>query len=311
MSHFSVMLVPDSGQTKTYRLSRNKLRLLAAALVLLVGAGIAGAYALYTSFDARQNLNATLEKLDAERQIFAHQKLNLESKLKAEQEKMNVYARSVGQMQARLARLDSLGKRLIQSSSISPTEFNFDVKPAFGGPRIPVESSVADLDLFGHIEQVESQISALDTKLVAVNYLLQDGVEEKNARPHAWPAEGGWLSSHFGVRTDPFTGKKAMHRGVDIANRFGAPVLATSRGVVIYSGKMKGYGYLVEIEHGYGYRTRFGHMSAANVSVGDVVEPNQMIGRVGSSGRSTGPHLHYEVRRNGQALNPANFIPKS
>ena len=224
---------------------------------------------------------------------------------------MNVYARSVGQMQARLARLDSLGKRLIQSSSISPSEFNFDVQPAFGGPRIPVASNTPDLDLFSQIEQVGSEIDALNSKLVAVNYLLQDNLEEKNARPHTWPTEGGWLSSHFGVRLDPFTGQKAMHKGVDIANRFGAPVLAASRGVVIFAGKMKGYGYLVEIEHGYGFRTRYGHMSATNVAVGDIVEANQMIGRIGSSGRSTGPHLHYEVHRNGRAINPATFIPKA
>jgi len=311
VSHFSIMLVPDSGQTKTYRLSKGKLRLLSFVAALLVMACFAGAYSLYASYDLRQDLSLSLETIKNERQVFARQKVAFEASLKAEQNKMNVYARSVGQMQARLARLDSLGKRLIQSSSISPTEFNFDVQPAFGGPRIPVESEVADLDLFSQIEQVGTQISALDSKLVAVNYLLQDGVEEKNARPHSWPTEGGWLSSHFGIRSDPFTGKRAMHKGIDIANRFGAPVLAGSRGVVIYSGKMKGYGYLVEIEHGYGFRTRYGHMSAANVAVGDIIDANQMIGRVGSSGRSTGPHLHYEVRRNGHALNPDQFIPKS
>ena len=305
------MLVPDSGQTKTYRLSKAKLRLMAAAALLLICVCVAGAYSLYANYSLRQDLQLARETLNHERQVFAKQKLAFEASLKAEQNKMNVYARSVGQMQARLARLDSLGKRLIQSSSISPSEFNFDVQPAFGGPRIPVASNTPDLDLFSQIEQVGSEIDALNSKLVAVNYLLQDDLEEKNARPHTWPTEGGWLSSHFGVRLDPFTGQKAMHKGVDIANRFGAPVLAASRGVVIFAGKMKGYGYLVEIEHGYGFRTRYGHMSAANVAVGDIVEANQMIGRVGSSGRSTGPHLHYEVHRNGRAINPATFIPKA
>ncbi len=305
------MLVPDSGQTKTYRLSKAKLRLMAAAALLLICVCIAGAYSLYANYSLRQDLQLARETLNHERQVFAKQKLAFEASLKAEQNKMNVYARSVGQMQARLARLDSLGKRLIQSSSISPSEFNFDVQPAFGGPRIPVASNTPDLDLFSQIEQVGSEIDALNSKLVAVNYLLQDDLEEKNARPHTWPTEGGWLSSHFGVRLDPFTGQKAMHKGVDIANRFGAPVLAASRGVVIFAGKMKGYGYLVEIEHGYGFRTRYGHMSAANVTVGDIVEANQMIGRIGSSGRSTGPHLHYEVHRNGRAINPATFIPKA
>ena len=311
MSHFSIMLVPDHGQTKTYRLSNGKLRFLYAIAALIVLSGIAGAYSLYASYDMRKTLAASVETLQKERQIFAHQKLMIESDLQTEKEKMNVYARTVGQLQARLARLDSLGKRLIQNSSINPTEFNFDVKPAFGGPRIPVANQIVDVDLFGQLDQIESQIASLDTKLIAVNYLLQDDVEETNARPHSWPSEGGWLSSNFGIRTDPFTAKKAMHKGIDIANRFGAPVLAGSRGVVVYAGKMSDYGYLVEVEHGYGYRTRYGHMSAISVTVGDIVDANQMVGRIGSSGRSTGPHLHYEVRRNGQALNPAKFLPKS
>jgi murein DD-endopeptidase MepM/ murein hydrolase activator NlpD len=310
MSHFSVMLVPDSGQTKTYRLSRHKLRLLATLAFLIFSTGILGAYSVYSNYDLRKGLGLSLETLKNERLAFAHQKLSFEEKMKAEKEKMNVYARSIGQMQARLARLDSLGKRLIQSSTVSPSEFNFDVKPAFGGPRASVEQDTVDIGLFGQIQHIESQMTVLDTKLVAVNYLLQDGTEEKNARPHAWPTEGGWLSSRYGKRTDPFTAKIAMHRGIDIANRFGAPVLAGSRGVVVFAGKVKDYGYLIEIEHGYGYRTRYGHMSATTVTVGDIVDANQIVGRVGSTGRSTGPHLHYEVRRNNQTLNPSNFIIK-
>jgi murein DD-endopeptidase MepM/ murein hydrolase activator NlpD len=225
---------------------------------------------------------------------------------------MSVYARSLGQMQARLSRLDSLGKRLVEASpSLAKSEFNFNVQPAFGGPRIPDENQTAGIQLFDQVKYIDAQISSLNTQLMAVDYILQDNIEEKNARPHTWPSEGGWLSSYFGIRTDPFTGKKAMHRGIDIANRLGAPVLAGSRGIIVYAGKMKGYGYLVEIEHGYGYRTRYGHMSAITIAVGDVVEAGQMVGRVGSSGRSTGPHLHYEVRRNSQALNPEKFIPRS
>ncbi len=311
MSHFSIMLVPDSGQTKTYRLSRGKLKAITASAILLVLFGFFGAYAFYASYDLHQDLKVSAQTIQNERQQFAQYKTAYEAKLKAEAEKMNVYARSLGQMQARLSRLDSLGKRLVQSSALSKTEFNFDVKPAFGGPRVASESSKVDIDLFSQVQHMDNQMLALNTQLIAVDYLLQDNTEEKNARPHAWPSEGGWLSSKFGLRTDPFTAKKAQHRGIDIANRLGAPVLAGSRGVVVYAGKMKDYGYLIEIEHGYGYRTRYGHMSAITVTAGDVVESNQIVGRVGSSGRSTGPHLHYEVRRNNKPLNPELFIPAS
>lgn len=312
MSHFSIMLVPDSGQTKTYRLSKAKLKFVSLSAMSLILFGFFGVYNLYASYGLHKNLDLALATIQKERQNFVAQKTNFEAELKAEEDKMNVYARSLGQMQARLSRLDSLGKRLVQSSTtLSKSEFNFDVKPAFGGPRIPAEHNNNDIDLFDQVEFVDSQIAALSTELVAVDYLLQNDVDEQSARPHAWPSEGGWLSSNFGVRTDPFTAKKAIHRGIDIANRLGAPVLAGSRGVVVYAGKMKDYGYLIEIEHGYGYRTRYGHMSAINVTVGDVVDANQLVGRVGSSGRSTGPHLHYEVRRNNQAIDPKSFIPKS
>ncbi|MDQ6989423.1 MAG: M23 family metallopeptidase [Mariprofundaceae bacterium] len=310
MSHFSIMLVPDVGKTKSYRVSRKTLRTMAASVILSVFVILLGVYSLYSSYTIRDELNLSRDIIFDERLAFETEKAAFQAKFKAEEDKMNVYARSLGQMQARLSRLDALGKRLVQASSLSQAEFDFNVKPAFGGPRIPLNNSTADITLFDQIQHMDSQMSVLDTQLIAVDYLLQDEVEEKTARPHAWPSEGGWLSSHYGVRTDPFTAKKAMHRGIDIANRFGSSVLAGSRGVVIYTGKRKDYGYLVEIEHGYGYRTRYAHMSASNVAVGDIVQANQVIGRVGSSGRSTGPHLHYEVRRNGQALNPESFIPQ-
>jgi len=305
------MLVPDAGRTRTYRLSKEKLKLLASASILLFLLSLLGCYSLYTNYNLRAQLTLSQATIQQERQKFTHHKVNYDLQLKAEEEKMNVYARTLGQMQARLSRLDSLGKRLVKSSSLSTKEFNFDVKPAFGGPRIPAQSDNIDIDLFGQVQRIDSQIAQLNTQLIAVDYLLQDNTEEKNARPHMWPSEGGWLSSHFGIRTDPFTAKKANHRGIDIANRFGSPVLAGSRGVVVYAGKLSDYGYLVEIEHGYGYRTRYGHMSAITVTVGDVVDAKQMVGRIGSSGRSTGPHLHYEVRRNNMPLNPERFIPKS
>lgn len=312
MSHFSIMLVPDTGQTKTYRLSKTRLRLVILSVLLLLSFGFLGIYGLFSNYKLRDDLMVSQTTIQKERQQLAQLKSDFETKLKEEEDKMSVYARSLGQMQARLSRLDSLGKRLVETSpALAKSEFNFDVQPAFGGPRMPDENHTADIQLFDQVKYIDAQISSLNTQLMAVDYILQDNIDEKNARPHTWPSEGGWLSSYFGMRTDPFTGKKAMHRGIDIANRLGAPVLAGSRGIVVYAGKMKGYGYLVEIEHGYGFRTRYGHMSAITISVGDVVEAGQMIGRVGSSGRSTGPHLHYEVRRNSQALDPEKFLPRS
>lgn len=310
MSYFSIMLIPDAGQTKTYRFSSGKLRLILITLALCIILGGLGAYNIYANYSLRQTLHTTQQIIQNERITFAHQKEIFESSLQAEAEKMNVYARSLGQMQARLSRLDSLGKRLVETSSLTSSEFDFDVQPAFGGPRLASEHDEVDLMLVDQMQRVNSKIALLDTNLIAINYLLQDNIDESKARPHAWPSEGGWLSSKYGVRTDPFTSQPAVHRGIDIANRFGTPVLSGSRGVVIYAGKVKDYGYMIEIEHGYGYRTRYGHMSGITVNVGDVVNANDVIGRVGSTGRSTGPHLHYEVLRNNETLNPERFITK-
>ena len=185
MSHFSIMLVPDSGKTKTYRLSKGKLKFVTATAILLISFGFAGSYAFYSSYDLHKDVSLLTQTIQKERQEFAQQRTEFEAQLKAEEEKMNVYARSLGQMQARLSRLDSLGKRLVKSSSLSSTEFNFDVKPAFGGPRVASDENNADINLFDQVEYVDDQILALNTQLVAIDYLLQDTTEEKNARPHA------------------------------------------------------------------------------------------------------------------------------
>jgi murein DD-endopeptidase MepM/ murein hydrolase activator NlpD len=128
-----------------------------------------------------------------------------------------------------------------------------------------------------------------------------------NSTPNIKPAKG-WLTSKFGYRLSPFTGRPAMHAGLDVAASPGSPVYAPADGVVSFVGYDEGYGKLISIDHGYGVNTRFGHNSQIYVQVGQRVSRWDVIGAVGSTGRSTGPHLHYEVRINGTAVNPANFI---
>lgn len=308
MKHFSLMLVPDSGPVHSYRIQKTWL-LLSALLLLLLSC--LGAWGVYSAYQA-ERLSLALEKSKQTLTLLhTHQKndyLNMQSQLDVEHEKVAVYTRSLGELKARMARLDALGKHLVKVSKMNQNSFDFDAVPAMGGPRIPVVH-LDSQDLGHRMLSMNTQLTHLDAQLVAIDMLLQGDREEKVARPHAWPTEGGWLSSHFGMRDDPFTGQLAMHKGVDIANHFGAPVLAASRGVVVFSGQMRGYGYLIEIEHGYGYRTRYAHMSSAVVKVGDLVKDDQLIGRVGSVGRSTGPHLHFEVLRFGKTINPQPFLP--
>ncbi|MDX8396805.1 MAG: peptidoglycan DD-metalloendopeptidase family protein [Mariprofundaceae bacterium] len=309
MKQFSLMLVPDVGQVKSFRVSSQTLWVL-----LLIGVGVLafggwGVHSIYQKSSLLNALEVSNNRLKnvRHRQHEAYDKM--QQKLNAEQQKMAVYARQLGQMQASVLRLDSLGQRLVEVSKLKENEFNFGLEPALGGPR-GAEADFSVLNLDHQMQSAQQKLTHLDAQLAAVDVILQDQRDEKRARPHAWPSEGGWLSSKYGMRIDPFTGLKARHKGVDIANRLGSPVLSSSRGVVIFAGKMSAYGYMVEVEHGYGYRTRYGHMSNIAVKAGDEVADSQLLGRVGSTGRSTGPHLHFEVLRYNQRINPAGFLPR-
>ena len=309
MQYYSLMLLPEKGAVKNFRVYRASFYVGLILIVSLVSFGIWGLFSMQNS----QMLGAQLEQARNQLALLQQQKTKeskqLHAQLDTEREKMAVYAKNIGQLEARLMRLDSLGKHLVEVSSLDKSDFNFDIEPALGGPLVEAQS--ADVEIHSRVLAVNSQLSDLDTKLAAIDTILEDDRESQQARPHAWPSEGGWLSSRFGVRTDPFTGKKARHMGVDIANHLHAPVLASSRGVVSFSGKMTGFGYLVKIDHGYGYQTYYAHLAKVNVTVGDEVEAGKKVGEVGLSGRSTGPHLHFEVRRFGVPLDPKKYLPKS
>jgi len=311
VSNFSLMLVPESGRVRSFRVRRGVLLSCAFTALVLASFGGWGIYKVYTAEKLAHALAETEQVLALARSNYKQKVAELQGRIDAERKKMAVYARTIGQMQARLSRLDALGSRLVEVASLDQSEFDFGLQPAFGGPRQVQPTALnGSLRLNEGVQYLSTRLGQMDTQLAAIEYLLQNKRNEQSARPHAWPSEGGWLSSTYGLRHDPFTGEMAPHHGVDIANRFGAPVLAASRGVVVFAGKMKDFGYMVDIEHGYGFRSRYGHLSNIIVKVGDVVEDNQLIGRVGSSGRSTGPHLHYEVHRYGKHLDPVSFLPR-
>lgn len=280
-------------------------------LAMLFAFGAWGAFSVYHSEQLAMSLKHAERKLQQIRADNHFRMTELAAELQAEQNKQAVYARTLGQMQARIARLDALGARLVDVASLDKTEFDFGLVPAFGGLRQqPLELTHADVGLHHGIRLVEGRLKQLDMQLTAVNFMLEKKTTAVHARPHIWPTTGGWISSGFGPRIDPFTGAPAMHHGVDIANHFGAQVKAASPGIVSFAGKMEDFGYVVDVEHGYGYRTRYAHLSSLAVNVGDVVAGNQTLGRIGSTGHSTGPHLHYEVRHNGTLTNPRVFLPR-
>lgn len=238
----------------------------------------------------------------------------------AEQEKQQSYVHSsldamaarVGQMQAQMQRIDALGGRLAKLTGMKPEEFQFDQPPAQGGPLITMpgqQMSVTSLEQ--QLDKLSKVVGDRSDKLLALETMLMQNQLSSKLLPSISPINDGWYSSNFGWRIDPFTGSSAMHEGVDYMVPEGTLVHASAGGVVAYSDYHPQYGNMVEIDHGNDIVTRYAHASRVMVKVGQVVRRGDKIAEVGSTGRSTGNHLHFEVRYKGIAQNPVRFLQKS
>ena len=301
--------ISSSGTLFGCVMRRNLAIAVCMLLFTLVVFGAWGTYNVYRGTRLSHALQQARQALQHVQVNGEHRVDTLTRQLQTDQNKLAVYARTLGQMQARMDRLDALGTRLVDVAALDKSEFDFTLMPAFGGLRQqPAISYNADTSLHNGLAPMNTKLKQLDAQLAAVDFMLEKKNSAVHAKPHTWPTAGGWISSGFGSRIDPFTGKPAIHRGVDIANHFGAPVLAASPGVVTFAGKMEDFGYVVDIDHGYGYKTRYAHLSSLSVHVGDVMIDRQLLGRIGSTGHSTGPHLHYEVRHHGRLINPSAFL---
>ena len=215
----------------------------------------------------------------------------------------------IGQMQAQMLRLNALGERLVSQAALDSGEFDFDTAPAVGGPQNPLESESARYpDFLSMLDELGAEMDDREQKLSVLESLLMNRSLRERVMPSGRPVEEGWLSSKYGKRNDPFTGKSDFHKGLDFAGKKGSTVVAVADGVVTWSGRRTGYGNLIEISHGDGYVTRYGHNQSHLVELGATVRKGQQIALMGSSGRSTGPHVHFEVLRDGKTVNPAKFI---
>ena len=218
-------------------------------------------------------------------------------------------ARRVAQLNAHVMRLDAAGARLTEIAGLDKGEFDFGREPPVGGPESEQKGEAVSVnDVLASLDSFEQQLADRERQMRVLEDLLLASRLQKEVRPSGWPVENGWVSSLFGMRVDPFTGLRAFHAGVDFAARQGANVQAVAAGIVSDVGERFGYGLLVEINHGNGYVTRYGHNDTALVTVGDRVRKGQAISLVGDSGRSTGPHVHFEVLLNGRTVNPHQYI---
>lgn len=224
-------------------------------------------------------------------------------------ESLDTMAISLGQMQARLLRLDSLGTRLVKVAGMKPQEIDFSQLPAQGGAYVPAgQQDVTLTSMNQQLGSLSSLMTDRGDKLAALETLLQQDRLRKKMLNTIQPVSSGWFSSNFGWRVDPFTGKSAMHEGVDYVVPEGTPIHAAASGIVVYAGMHPDFGNLVEIDHGNDIVTRYAHASKLMVEVGQLVKRGQLISLVGSTGRSTGNHLHFEVRFKGLAQNPIRFL---
>ncbi len=222
---------------------------------------------------------------------------------------IDALALRLGRMQADVIRIDALGQRLVEMAKLDKGEFNFDRPPARGGPGDPSElDSVSTPDFMASLRRLSAQLSDREQQLRILETLLMHRRLRKEVQPAGWPIAHGWISSYFGRRTDPFTGRPEFHPGVDFAGREGSAVEAVAAGIVTWAGSRYGYGNLVEIDHGNGYVTLYGHNEKLLVRVGEKVAQGQEIALMGSTGRSTGPHVHFEVHDHGKLINPLRLV---
>jgi murein DD-endopeptidase MepM/ murein hydrolase activator NlpD len=252
---------------------------------------------------------------NAEHRAFARAVAQHKSDLQAARGQIDgevdALAARVGSLSAQLIRLDALGRQLTERAGLDRGEFNFDEPPPAGGPAGNAQDEVGSVqvpELTAVLDRLEAQINDRESQLVALDAVLASKELGSRIIPGGLPLIGGWISSHFGYRTDPFTGRGAFHAGVDFAGLPGSKVIAVGPGVVTFSGYKNGYGNVVEITHPTGYVTRYGHNSRNLARVGESVQKGEPIAVIGSTGRSTGTHVHFEVLRDGNVLNPMRYL---
>lgn len=279
-------------------------------LALLAGSGWAG---YQVAMQRVSMAKPSGSELVADWQLrLSEQKADLAQLEENVQQQVDALTLRLGEIQGRLLRLDALGQRFVESGLVASDEFNFDQPAAVGGPEDSASGeSYSAPELTRMIEEMEQRIEDREQQLRLLDQLASTQRLEDELYLEGRPITWGWLSSKYGYRSDPFTGKRTWHAGVDLAGKDGSDIIAVAGGVVTYAGERYGYGNLVEIDHGDGLITRYAHCKKVKVSVGDVVQKGQVVALMGSTGRSTGPHVHFEVIRNGKSENPETYIKRA
>ena len=223
-------------------------------------------------------------------------------------EHLNAMALKLGQLQSHIVRLNALGERLTKMGKLDSDEFDFKHEPPRGGIDSGAEKYVELSELLEEMDTLSRVIEDREIKLNLMEDLIMNRDLQKEVQPSGYPVKGSYISSGYGERTDPFTGAKSFHDGVDLAGKVGTKVTAAASGIVIFSGEKPGYGKVIKLHHGNGVVTLYAHNNKLFANVGDYVTKGQQIATVGSTGRSTGPHLHFEVHLDGKSVDPEKYL---
>ncbi len=302
-----IVISKRHGNTRSFTLGGFSRALLSICLL-----GIPfGAYYGYQKF-VKTDHKLTPEVARAWISVLDEQEKEVQGAKQEAERSLAALTLRVAELQARLVRLDALGERLTTMAKLDNGEFDFSRAPALGGPELSLEEdATGEKEFKATLEQLGAKIEDRQQQLDTLEDLLAKRKLQSDVFLAGRPIKSGWMSSKFGRRSDPFTGRIAWHQGVDFAGKDGSDIVSVAAGVVTWSGDRYGYGQMVEINHGNGFKTRYAHCKENLVKVGDVVKKGQVVALMGSSGRSTGPHVHFEVFKHGRAVDPSTYIHRA
>ncbi len=302
-------IIVDQKNGRSASFSANGLLI---GMTLLGLFGVPAAAGLW-GYQAGMTHGLTGESLEKLRGVVDSQGEAVTEATREARENLTASSLRLAKLQAHIVRLDALGERLIGVANLDGGEFNFRADPAMGGPSAAAEAtgSVDVRDYLGQLDELRADILDRERQFAVLETLLVDRKLSADVFLAGRPVRKGWMSSRYGKRIDPITGRPAWHQGVDFAGKEGSDVVAVAAGIVVYAGQRSGYGKMVEISHGSPFSTRYGHHKDLKVKVGDIVRKGQTVGTMGSSGRSTGPHVHFEVYKNGRVVDPSSYIHRA
>ena len=299
-----ILLSKRNGRARQFNLTKP---LTLGAVLAVTAVIVGGAFTLGLQLGKGVHHELALAETTRFAALLAQQKQEIAGLKQQLQLRIDAMAMRIGEVNAHIIRLNALGKRLTEMADIDSREFDFDRSPPSGGPEGEgVSAQIPDLSTM--LAQLEQRADLRESQLAALENVILTRELKEEIHPEGRPVSTGYISSYFGERADPFDGLEKFHKGVDFAGNLGSDVVAVAAGVVTWAGERSGYGKLIEINHGDGYATRYAHNQRTLVAVGQTVKRGESIALMGSTGHSTGPHVHFEVLHNGRQVDPLSFI---